>query len=60
MIDFEQLKIENGALTEKMEERSEELHKLRKKKTACVEVGTGHATRCPSPTNKTIVILNQK
>ena len=31
LIDFEQLKIENQTLNEKIEERNEELHKLRKK-----------------------------
>ena len=29
LIDFEQLKIENQTLNEKIEERNEELHKLR-------------------------------
>jgi hypothetical protein len=38
LIDFEQLKIENQSLNEKIEERTNELHKLRKKKTASVEV----------------------
>lgn len=38
LIDFEQLKIENQALNEKIEERTAELFKLRKKKTASVEV----------------------
>ena len=40
LIDFEQLKIENQTLNEKIDERNEELHKLRKKKTANVEVLT--------------------
>ena len=31
LIDFEQLKIENQTLNEKIEERNEELHKLREK-----------------------------
>ena len=31
LIDFEQLKIENQTLNEKIEERNEELHKLRTK-----------------------------
>ena len=31
LIDFEQLKIENQTFTEKIEERNEELQKLRKK-----------------------------
>jgi len=38
MVDFEQLKIENGSLIEKIEERGAELHKLKQKKTAAVEV----------------------
>lgn len=40
MIDFEQLKIENQALNEKIEERNEELSKLKKKKTVTVQVLT--------------------
>ena len=40
LIDFEQLKIENQTLNEKIEERNEELHKLRKKKTTTVQVLT--------------------
>ena len=39
LIDFEQLKIENQSLNEKIEERNEELVKLRKKMTATVQVG---------------------
>jgi hypothetical protein len=39
LIDFEQLKIENQSLNEKIEERNEELLKLRKKTTATVQVG---------------------
>ncbi len=38
-IDFEQLKIENQSLNEKIEERNEELLKLRKKTTTTVQVG---------------------
>ena len=38
MIDFEQLKIENQTLNEKIEERNEELHKLRKKITTTVVI----------------------
>ncbi len=37
LVDFEQLKIENGTLAEKIEERTLELHKLRKKKQTSVE-----------------------
>lgn len=40
LIDFEQLKIENQTLNEKIEERNDELHKLRKKTTATVQVLT--------------------
>lgn len=38
LIDFEQLKIENQTLNEKIEERNEELHKLRKKITQTVVI----------------------
>ena len=37
LIDFEQLKIENQTLNEKIEERNEELLKLRKKTTTTVQ-----------------------
>merc|ERR1719352_2283080 len=40
VIDFEQLKIENQTLNEKIEERHEELHKLRKKTVIMVQVIT--------------------
>eukprot|EP00597_Dinobryon_sp_UTEXLB2267_P016579 CAMPEP_0201094456 /NCGR_PEP_ID=MMETSP0812-20130820/2745_1 /ASSEMBLY_ACC=CAM_ASM_000668 /TAXON_ID=98059 /ORGANISM="Dinobryon sp., Strain UTEXLB2267" /LENGTH=845 /DNA_ID=CAMNT_0047347027 /DNA_START=12 /DNA_END=2549 /DNA_ORIENTATION=+ len=40
MIDFEQLKIENQTLIEKIEERSEELAKLKRKKTITVQILT--------------------
>jgi len=40
LIDFEQLKIENQTLNEKIEERNEELLKLRKKNTTTVQVLT--------------------
>eukprot|EP01083_Nonionella_stella_P213824 770866_1 len=40
LIDFEQLKIENQTLNEKIEERNDELHKLRKKTTTTVQVLT--------------------
>lgn len=39
-IDFEQLKIENQTLNEKIEERNEELAKLKRKKTTTVQVLT--------------------
>ena len=40
MIDFEQLKIENQTLSEKIEERNEELSKLKRKKTVTVQILT--------------------
>ena len=40
LIDFEQLKIENQTLNEKIEERNEELHKLRKKTITTVQIVT--------------------
>lgn len=40
MIDFEQLKIENQTLNEKIEEKNEELTKLKRKKTTTVQVLT--------------------
>lgn len=40
MMDFEQLKIENQTLNEKIEERNEELAKLKRKKTFTVQVLT--------------------
>ena len=43
LIDFEQLKIENQTLHEKIEERTEELRKLRKKNTANARSGVRDA-----------------
>uniref|UniRef100_A0A7S1XLH1 CCDC113/CCDC96 coiled-coil domain-containing protein n=1 Tax=Phaeomonas parva TaxID=124430 RepID=A0A7S1XLH1_9STRA len=40
LIDFEQLKIENQTLNEKIEDRNEELNKLRKKNTHTVQILT--------------------
>lgn len=40
MMDFEQLKIENATLTEKIEDRNEELAKLKKKAAVAVQVLT--------------------
>ena len=40
LIDFEQLKIENATLHEKIEERNDEIYKLTKKKHNCIEVLT--------------------
>lgn len=37
LIDFEQLKIENQTINEKIEERNEELVRLRKKNTTMVQ-----------------------
>lgn len=45
LIDFEQLKIENQSLNEKIEERNEELVKLRKKTTVTVQVSTAACTQ---------------
>ena len=38
MIDFEQLRINNADLNDKIEERNEEIHKLEKKITSTVQV----------------------
>jgi len=38
IIDFEQLKIENNTLTEKIEDRNEEIHKLRNKINSTVQI----------------------
>merc|ERR1712232_538323 len=40
VIDFEQLKIENQTLNEKIEERNDELHKLKKKTVVTVQIIT--------------------
>jgi len=40
LIDYEQLKIENQTLCEKIEERNEDLHRLRKSNTSVVQVLT--------------------
>ena len=57
VIDFEQLKIENQTLNKKIEERHEELHKLRKKTVITVQVrlalahaAAGRRTLLSSPT----------
>ena len=39
LIDFEQLKMENVTLREKIEERSDEVARLRKKTNATVQAG---------------------
>jgi histone deacetylase 6 len=49
LIDFEQLKIENQALNEKIEERNEEVLKLKKKITTTAQVvyhGHAHVSAC--------------
>ena len=46
LIDFEQLKIENQTYNEKIEERNEELLKLRKKITETVQVGRRLLKNC--------------
>lgn len=40
LIDFEQLKIENATLNEKIEERNDEIYKLKKKRSSAVEIFT--------------------
>lgn len=40
LIDFEQLKIENQSLNEKIEDRNEDLHKLKKRNTTTVQILT--------------------
>lgn len=40
LIDYEQLKIENQTLNEKIEERSDELHRLQRKQTQTVQILT--------------------
>lgn len=51
LIDFEQLKIENQSLNEKIEERNEDLAKLRKKTATTVQV---RVCVPPSPLLKTL------
>ena len=40
LIDFEQLKIENQTLNERIQERNQDLHKLKKKTTTMVQILT--------------------
>ena len=54
LIDFEQLKIENQTYNEKIEERNEELLKLRKKITTTVQVSHTEIVGGQSPTDFTI------
>jgi len=58
MIDFEQLKVENQTLYEKIEERTEELTKLNRKKTNTVQVLT-HVREKLRFVEKTNVQLNK-
>jgi len=59
MIDFEQLKVENQTLYEKIEERTEELTKLNRKKTNTVQVLT-HVREKLRFIEKTNVQLNKE
>jgi len=59
MIDFEQLKVENQTLYEKIEERTEELTKLNRKKTNTVQVLT-HVREKLRFIEKTNVQLNRE
>lgn len=47
LIDFEQLKIENQSLNEKIEERNEELAKLKKKTATTVQACPYRPLSCP-------------
>jgi hypothetical protein len=58
-IDFEQLKIENQTLNEKIEERNEELAKLKRKKTTTVQVLT-HVREKLRFTENTNTVLREK
>merc|ERR1711974_83297 len=59
LIDFEQLKIENQTLNEKIEERNDELYKLKKKITNTVQILT-HIKEKLQFINKINQSLNQK
>lgn len=56
MIDFEQLKIENQTLSEKIEERNEELAKLKRKKTVTVQILTHIREKLRHVTNENTVV----
>lgn len=58
-IDFEQLKIENQTLNEKIEERNEELAKLKRKKTTTVQVLT-HVREKLRFTENVNIVLREK
>lgn len=55
MIDFEQLKIENQTLSEKIEERNEELAKLKRKKTVTVQILTHIREKLRHVSNQNVV-----
>jgi hypothetical protein len=57
MIDFEQLKVENQTLYEKIEERSEELVKLKRKKTITVQMLTHVREKLRFVENVSFVVL---
>lgn len=58
MIDFEQLKIENQTLSEKIEERNEELSKLKRKKTITVQILTHIREKLRYIETQNVVISN--
>ncbi|CAE7724552.1 Ccdc96, partial [Symbiodinium microadriaticum] len=59
MIDFEQLKIENQTLSEKIEERNEELAKLKRKKTVTVQILTHIREKLRHVTNQNKVVREE-
>ncbi|CAM9680833.1 unnamed protein product [Choristocarpus tenellus] len=59
LIDFEQLKIENQTLNEKIEERNEELLKLRKKNTTTVQVLTHTREKFQFVASKNAIVHDQ-
>lgn len=59
MIDFEQLKIENQTLNEKIEERNEELAKLKRKKTNTVQVLTHYREKIRFVHQKNEILRNE-
>jgi hypothetical protein len=59
MIDFEQLKIENQTLSEKIEERNEELSKLKRKKTTTVQILTHIREKLRSIEKQNILISQE-
>jgi hypothetical protein len=59
MIDFEQLKIENQTLSEKIEERNEELAKLKRKKTVTVQILTHIREKLRHVSNQNVVARDE-